>query len=181
MLRDDPKDIARITAALNAYAEAIAPWAQATAARMIDDVAKRDELDWAKQGREMSRSLRQEILSAPTGIIRAKLLAEQVALITSLPTEAAERAQRLAAETVLSGDRFASIVEEINRSGEVTESRARLIARTEVARQPCDDHAKPCAACWQSGLHMAHVARQPCAPAAQEAGRLIADVGCSAD
>ncbi len=42
-------------------------------------------------GAVMSRTLRREIESAPTGIVMRGLLDDQITLITSLPTEAAQR------------------------------------------------------------------------------------------
>lgn len=61
-------------------------------------------------------------------------LAEQVALIKSLPIEAAQRVHALTIEGLENGTRAAEIAKEIRRSGEVSESRANLIARTEVSR-----------------------------------------------
>lgn len=82
----------------------------------------------------MSEALRREVRQAPTGELMRALLAEQVGLITSIPREAASRVQELAIRAVEAGERPGSIVEEILRTGEVAESRAKLIARTEVAR-----------------------------------------------
>jgi SPP1 gp7 family putative phage head morphogenesis protein len=61
-------------------------------------------------------------------------LAEQVRLITSLPREAAARVHKLTTEALVTGSRAAEIAREILNTGEVTESRAKLIARTEVSR-----------------------------------------------
>lgn len=60
--------------------------------------------------------------------------AEQVTLIKSLPLQAAQRIQDLATGTIYSGARTDEIVKEILKTGEVTEARARLIARTETSR-----------------------------------------------
>lgn len=127
-------DPAVVERALRTYSEMIRPWAKAVGARMLADVSRRDEAVWKALGTEMSRSLIAEIQSAPTGEALRKLLDEQIVLITSIPLRAAERVHKLALESRISGSRFATIVDEIQRSGHVTKSRATLIARTEVAR-----------------------------------------------
>ncbi|CAI9119560.1 minor capsid protein [Brytella acorum] len=82
----------------------------------------------------MSRELRRELDGADTGRVLRELQAGQVDLITSLPREAADRAQRIARESLITGARFDELRDEILRTGEVTESRATLIARTETSK-----------------------------------------------
>jgi len=62
------------------------------------------------------------------------LLAEQVTLIQSIPIEAAQRVHRLTLAGLEDSTRFQEIAKEIKNSTGVAESRAVLIARTEVAR-----------------------------------------------
>lgn len=123
-----------LRAMLEKYAEAIAPWARATAGRMVAEIAIKERKAWEEQTRLMGRELRREIREAPTGAAMRAHLEEQVRLITSLPTEAAERVHRLTLEGIQDGTRASSIAKEILRTGDVTASRANLIARTEVAR-----------------------------------------------
>lgn len=126
--------MAEIRTILGKYSEVIEPWAKSAAARMIADVGRRDEKAWEENSKAMGRSLRQEIANAPTGqYLRAKL-AENVKLIKSLPTEAAERVHKLTLEAITSAGRAGEIATEIARSGDVTIGRANTIARTEVAR-----------------------------------------------
>lgn len=121
--------------ALRAYSDLLRPWARAVSGRMIAEVNHRDEKAWAESGRELGRGLRMEVRRAPTGQIMRALLDEQVGLITSLPTHAAQRVHRLTIEAVTeTGTRAKQLAEEIMRSGEVTKSRAMLIARTETSR-----------------------------------------------
>ncbi len=119
---------------LRHYAEGLMPWAEATAARMLADVNRRDETAWMEQAKEMSRALREEIRTAPTGATMRALLAEQVTLIQSIPLEAAQRVHELTLEGIENGTRASEISKAIQASGEVAKSRADLIARTEVAR-----------------------------------------------
>jgi SPP1 gp7 family putative phage head morphogenesis protein len=126
--------MAEIRAILSKYAEVITPWAKVTAARMIADVGRRDEKAWEANSKAMGRALRDEVTNAPTGFYLRERLAENVKLITSLPTEAGERVHELTLEAMFNASRSSEVAKEIARSGEVTISRANLIARTEVAR-----------------------------------------------
>ncbi|HGL5074099.1 TPA: phage minor head protein [Burkholderia multivorans] len=130
----DPAYAPTIEQLLRRYAEALTPWAEATAARMLDDLNRRDEQAWMQQAADMSRALRDELRRVPTGETMRTLMAEQVGLIRSIPLEAAERVHRLTIEALEDSTRAAAISKEIQRSGEVAKSRADLIARTEVSR-----------------------------------------------
>ncbi len=123
-----------MTAALEKYAELLGPWAKVVSQRMLTEVAHKDEFAWHERGKQIGRLLKQEIANAPTGEIMRTLMGEQVSLIQSLPREAALRVHKLTMEAQLSGTRAESVAQEIMRSGTVTESRACLIARTEVGR-----------------------------------------------
>lgn len=123
-----------VDSALGRYADVIHPWAEAVASRMIAEVAARDEAAWFEMSRKMGRALRKEIETAPTGQVMRERLADQVKLITSLPREAAERVRALANEGIVQGTRPAELAKEILRTGDVTEARAILIARTETSR-----------------------------------------------
>lgn len=121
-------------AALDKYSELIRPWAKEVGARMIKDVSDRNATAWMELGRSMGRELRKEIHTAPTGQVFQLLLEEQVALITSLPRKAAQRVHELTTEAITTGARAAEVEQAIMQSGQVSASRAKLIARTEVAR-----------------------------------------------
>lgn len=123
-----------LQAALNQYSLSLRPWARVASARMIMDVSRRDESVWYNLQEELGRNLREEIKSAPTGHFLRTMLDENVDLITSLPTQAAKRVHKLTMRGLSTGVRAEDITREIMRSGQVTTSRANLIARTEVAR-----------------------------------------------
>lgn len=120
--------------ALEKYADMITPWARAVASRMLDDIKRRDEAMWIEMGNEIGRNLREEIEHAHTGEAMRKALDDQVALITSLPREAGRRVHDLTLKALVESGRAKEIAEEILRTGEVTKSRATLIARTETGR-----------------------------------------------
>lgn len=123
-----------LTELLKAYAEQLVPWATRIASRMLGEVDLRDRAAWSALGNAISSQLHQEIRNAPVGDRMRELLGLQVSLIKSIPIEAAERVHELATKARIEGTRAKEIAEEIARTGEVTESRAMLIARTETSR-----------------------------------------------
>lgn len=130
----DPSVEPTITQMLNRYAELLNDWAVSTASKMIVEVNQQDRKAWATLTEQMSQALRQEIRTAPTGQVMQQRLAEQVTLIKSIPLDAAKRVHELTLQGIEDGTRASEIAKEIQRSGEVSESKAKLIARTEVAR-----------------------------------------------
>lgn len=128
------EQLRQIEDTLDAYARLITPWARATAARMLAEVAQRDAAGWHRLGQEIGRALVEEIGRAPIGPPLHRLMDEQVALITSLPREAGLRVHHLALEGLTGGRRWEEIAKDILASGEVSRSRANLIARTETGR-----------------------------------------------
>lgn len=131
---EDHVALAQVQEALNRYSDLLDPWARAVGTRMIGEANRQDEQAWNRVSRDMSRGLRAELASADVGLTMRESLARQVVLIKSLPTDAAERVHKLTLEGILQGTRAAEIAREIGRSGQVTASRATLIARTEVSR-----------------------------------------------
>lgn len=134
----DLEDQAQITSLehlLRQYAQLIRPWANAVSKRMLTDVSRKDEREWAKVSKTMTEAIKTELRkSSPIGKLLRTLQAEQVELITSLPLEAAQRVHELSLKSLEGGKRSPDIVKQIMRTGEVTKSRATLIARTEIAR-----------------------------------------------
>lgn len=120
--------------ALTQYSKLLNPWARSVAKKMIEEVGVRDERSWYQLGNEIGRALKKEIATTPVGHFLTTRLEEQVELITSMPLKAAKRVHKLTLEGIAKGTRAAEIAAEIKRTGKVSEGRAMLIARTEVAR-----------------------------------------------
>ena len=120
--------------ALEQYAGILRPWAVKTAQQTAEQLNRQDKAMWIKQSRDIGAGLRDLIENQPAGATLQDFLDRQVHYITSLPIEAGQRVHDLAREAMAGGRRPDEIAEEIARSGEVTESRATLIARTECAR-----------------------------------------------
>lgn len=125
---------AQLNNVLHKYADLVKLWAPAAAESMLTEVAQRDAAAWTQLSREIGQELRKEIMRAPTGKLMRKLLDEQVVLITSLPIQAASRVHELTIRALSDSTRASEVAQEILKTGQVTESRANLIARTEVAR-----------------------------------------------
>jgi SPP1 gp7 family putative phage head morphogenesis protein len=119
---------------LEDYSKIITPWATRKSFDMIRQTNARNRRAWEETAKKLGRSLRQEVYSTPTGMIAQQLLNEQVTLIKSLPIDAGRRAQKLALEAALDGSRADVVQRELLNTTNVTESRAMLIARTEVAK-----------------------------------------------
>lgn len=124
----------KIEETLRHYADLIGPWAQTVARYMVTDVARRNLNAWKANSEDMGRALREELANAPTGSYYALLMDEQVGLIKSLPLDAAQRVHLLTQEALVQGKRADVVAKQIMESGHVSAGRAKLIARTEVAR-----------------------------------------------
>ena len=131
---EDPASVNRITQILERYAGTLKPWAESVSTLMLEEATRRDDKAWATFSKGMARDLRAELRSAPIGNALRLLMAEQVDLITSLPLEAAARVQKEATESLSSGERPEQLAARIAATGEVSTSRANLIARTETGR-----------------------------------------------
>lgn len=137
----DLKDSKGMQKALAEYARLITPWATRQSARLLQQVQKSNARAYRNKSKAIGVAFRTGLGDTEVGGVAARLLVEQVALITSIPLEAGERAQRLAYEAVLNGTRARadqSTIDEIQKqlglSTEVAISRAELIAVTETAR-----------------------------------------------
>lgn len=122
-------------AALNRYADTLTDWALATSRKMLVDVSTEDYRVWMTVGQKISRETRKKLRSAGSGDIFTALQSEQVALIKSIPTDAAKKVQEWTKQGLADGTRYEEIAKRIfEEIGGVTRSRAELIARTETAR-----------------------------------------------
>lgn len=128
------RDEQEMVKALNEYSKRLDPWARRQAAKMLEKVSKKNKTAWKKGSKEIHKSLQTTVAKADVGAHAALLMQEQVDLIKSIPLRSAERAQKLSLEAYYNGSRANEIAKELSRSGEVSESDAIRIARTEVAR-----------------------------------------------
>lgn len=121
---------------LERYADLIEPWSEAVSKRLISTLEIADDAMWRDRSQRISAGLR-DLMNSGTGAVTRSIIDEQVKLFKSLPLQAADRVYDIhnqAIEDVVTGRRSGELKKEIMRTGEVTESRARTIARTEVGR-----------------------------------------------
>lgn len=128
------KDLGELEAALDRYSALLRPWAKALSSRLVEEVNQRDGKAWKELARGIGQELTKEVKTTPIMGAMNSLMEEQVELITSLPKKAAERVHTLTQKGLLGGLRADEVAAEIMKTGQVTEGRARLIARTETSR-----------------------------------------------
>jgi SPP1 gp7 family putative phage head morphogenesis protein len=130
-----PVTASRLQNILVDYGTTLRPWARSVTEAMHARVNLREGRAWIELSETMGRELRKEVRNAPTGDLLRSLLSDQVEFITSIPTNAAKRIHDITVGNLVSADRGEGALERmIMRSGEVSKSHARLIARTETAR-----------------------------------------------
>ncbi len=125
---------ALMQAGLLHYRAELQPYAEASAEKMVAEVAKANEQDWRKMSAEVGRGIEREVAQAHIAPAMAKLREDQIKLIRSLPTEAAERVNRVVVEGLSKGTRAETLAKEILETGRVTRARCDTIARTETSR-----------------------------------------------
>lgn len=124
------EDSSQLADALNRYADALTPWATVVARKMLETADRQNIRAWKRFSRDIYEGLRED----PDVEVMEELLQTQVGLITSLPKVAAERVMHVAHEGLMNGWRASETIKEIMKTGNVTLSRAKLIARTETSR-----------------------------------------------
>ncbi len=127
----DPKKLAL---ALASYSEALGPWGDAVVAKIMVGIQGNNQRAWAQMSTAIGKELKSTMAESAVGAVARQLQRDQVELIKSLPLEAGLRAQKLEQEAMMGGERAGSVAAELARTTEVTEARATLIARTEIAK-----------------------------------------------
>ncbi len=128
------EDIGDLIEKLQEYSEKINDWATRTANRMLYSLESQDLKQWEQHSKKMSVLMKQQLKQADIKRIMNQYMNDNVRLITSLPLNAAQRVHKLVTENLVTGKRASSVAKEIMKTGEVTQSRANLIARTETSR-----------------------------------------------
>jgi SPP1 gp7 family putative phage head morphogenesis protein len=127
----DERELAK---ALQAYSKRLEPWARRQAKKMLEATLNTNRRSYRRKSKEIGKLLKLQVAEAETGRVASRLMDEQVELIKSIPLKAGLRAQHLARQAIYEGTRAADIAKSLEESEDVSESQAKLIARTEVAR-----------------------------------------------
>lgn len=119
---------------LREYSSDLYNWAGNRASKIIYSLKKDDDIIWKQHSAIIGSRLRQDLLKIPLHPIMKQFLKDNISLIQSMPIKAARQIQEIAVEAITTGTRAEAIITQIQRIGDVTENRARLIARTEISR-----------------------------------------------
>lgn len=134
----DPEEAfetARLYQALNLYSDTLEPWAKKAARKLIRDCNSYNLMDWQRVSARLGRQFRESFKAGDPVFETALALQDaEVTLIKSLPLEAATRAQKLSQEYMMNGRRHEELAKMIMESSNVAQSRAKCIARTEMAK-----------------------------------------------
>lgn len=128
------RDNRKLAEALKAYSGSLGPWASRIVEQMLKSVSATNRRAWEASSAKVGSAMKSMMQETAIGGVAHLLHNRQVELIKSLPLEAGLRAQRLAQEAAMDGRRADEIAAELLRTESVTESRAMLIARTEIAK-----------------------------------------------
>lgn len=131
---DNPDSAIRATRELEILSNSIRDWARDKIAVVIYNLNSDSERKWQKHSSLIGQQLRLALRKRPLSPLMKRYLEENLTLLQSLPSQAAVRIQKIALEAVKTGGRSKSLIGEIQRIAEVTENKAKLIARTEVSR-----------------------------------------------
>lgn len=132
---NDPAKAAQVQKALEAYSDLLTPWAKSVATKMLKRADLKSEKAFAQVVKAVGQELRAELAGGgPVATAFQARLDENVQLIKSLPTEAGERVATITTEGLANGTRADVLAQAIGETGDVTESRALLIARTETSK-----------------------------------------------
>lgn len=123
-----------VSKTLREYAKIIEPWAKKSAANMVLGVNRKNARAWAAMAKRMGHDMRKSLDNTRIGFVVQERIAGNVSLIRDMALGAAARIEDMARESLVQGTRAESLTEEIMRVGEVSRSRARTIARTEISK-----------------------------------------------
>jgi SPP1 gp7 family putative phage head morphogenesis protein len=130
----NPDTEASLSRALNAYAELIGPWALHIVNNVLRQVDNQDKYVWRQHTKNMAIALRKEINNVDIGDVYKQIMLENVKMIKSIPTQAAQRVHKLVHENMIQSKRSSDLANKIMETEHVTKTRATLIARTEVSK-----------------------------------------------
>jgi len=119
---------------LSQYSHTITDFASNAAKTLVYHLNKQSIEQWQKQGQKINKLLQKELRSKRISELMNVYVDQNISLIQSIPLDAAKKTYKVLMEGHVSGVRFESLVDKIQRIGQTTNSRATLIARTETSK-----------------------------------------------
>jgi SPP1 gp7 family putative phage head morphogenesis protein len=135
---NDPASSIEVIKELQGYAEKLEDWAKGKIGGIIYNLNDDSRKKWEKQSANISKYLRIEMEKAPIKGLLKQYMEENVKHIKSVPLNAAKKIEKIVLENLKTGaERAESLTEIVMQIGKLPESmrsRAKLIARTEIAK-----------------------------------------------
>ena len=119
---------------LSQYSNSIFGYASNAAHTLIYNLNKQSIEQWQKQGKQINTILKKELKSNEISRLMGIYADQNISLIQSLPLDAAKRVYKILTEGYVSGARSSSLVDKIQKIGDISKNRATLIARTETSK-----------------------------------------------
>lgn len=120
--------------ALTDYAKAITPWATQAATTMVRMADKKNYQAFERAAARAGLDMRVLLHSPGVGAMFQERVAENIKLIRSIVTHSRDKVAEIVQESLISGTRAEALAKEIEKAGEVSAARARVIAATEVSK-----------------------------------------------
>jgi len=119
---------------LSQYSNSIFGYASNAAKSLVYNLNKQSIEQWQKQGKKINKLLQKELRSKRMVELMDIYVDQNISLIQSLPLDAAKRTYKILMEGNVSGARSSSLVDKIQKIGDISKNRATLIARTETSK-----------------------------------------------
>lgn len=119
---------------LSQYSNSIFGYASNAAHTLIYNLNKQSIEQWQRQGKQINNLLKKELKTQEISRLMDIYKNQNISLIQSLPLDAAKRVYKILTEGYVSGARSSSLVDKIQRIGDISKNRATLIARTETSK-----------------------------------------------
>jgi SPP1 gp7 family putative phage head morphogenesis protein len=125
---------------LEDYARLLSPWARRQSQKLLDQVKNSNSRAYKNKAKKIGETLKTNLAENAVDRTAAALTNEHVELIRSIPIEAGLRAQKIAMESVIAGNRadgqelLEQLEKQMGETMNITIGRARVISRTETAR-----------------------------------------------
>lgn len=135
---NDPASSIEVIKELQGYAEKLEDWAKGKIGGIIYNLNDDSRKKWEKQSANISKYLRIEMEKAPIKGLLKQYMDENAKLIKSVPLNAAKKIEKIVLENLKTGaeraESLTDIVMQIGKLPDSMRSRAKLIARTEIAK-----------------------------------------------
>ena len=119
---------------LKSYSNLLDPWARKIINKMIERTLNKSKAAFSANSKQVSKGIANQLKDPVISKVVRDLQRENLKLIKSIPVQAGERVQEIAAKQQLTGERASLLAKHIRETEGVTESRANLIARTETSK-----------------------------------------------